>query len=198
MRITNEKGWETIPGETGSMCTFESCVFYFVCLDSCFESLRVLLDVFRLFTFVFPLSRRFGCGQSSAQYPVKNSFLNFQKSSCAQSAVPFSTLVQNSSCSFIKLQGSPPISVNSRTKTYLKLCRFQTAKQKKKENSEQLRVFQLWQDPRLHFKCTFPDLAIFLEYECISTPSVSLLQVRMAIKAATDVISCQHKQGGPF
>ena len=69
---------------------------------------------------------------------------------------------------------------------------------RKKENLEHLWVFQLWQDLRLHFRCTFPDLAISLEYECISTPSVSLLQVKMAIKAAAGVISCQHKQGVPF
>ena len=52
MRTTNKKGWETLPGETGSLCTFECRVFLFY-LDSRFESFRVLLNVFRVFTFVF-------------------------------------------------------------------------------------------------------------------------------------------------
>ena len=47
MRITNERGWGTLPGEAGSLCTFECRVFLFY-LDSCFESFRVLLDVSRL------------------------------------------------------------------------------------------------------------------------------------------------------
>ncbi|KAF5934453.1 hypothetical protein HYC85_030624 [Camellia sinensis] len=58
----------------------------------------------------------------------------FQKSFCAQSAVSFSTFVQNRIGSFIKPQG----------------------------------------------------LAVSLEYECISTLSVSLLQVRMAVQAALE------------
>ena len=46
------KGGKQYPGKQ-SPCAYLTLVFYFVCLDSCFESLRVLLNVFRLFNFVF-------------------------------------------------------------------------------------------------------------------------------------------------
>ena len=77
MRTTNEKGWETLPGETGSLCTSECRVFLFY-LDSCFKSFRVLLDVFRLFAFCFPLLSRIALCSVVGSIPGRELIYQFQ------------------------------------------------------------------------------------------------------------------------
>ena len=60
-------------------------------------------------------------------------------------------------------------------------------------------MFHLQKILRLHSICTSSGLSSALKNECASTPSLSMLQVRTAIKAAAaDVISRQYEQGVPL
>ena len=108
VRITNEKGWETLPGETGSLCTSECRVFLF-CLDSCFESFRVLLDMSGCVPFISLLSRFAVSSRRLNTWSKAHLWILKIKSFCAPSAVPFSTSVQNKIRSFIKPQGSTQV-----------------------------------------------------------------------------------------
>jgi len=120
MRITNEKGWETILEKIdssrterslaiGTRLSVVSLAFLFVSI--LVESFQVSVFVFRLFYLCFPLSSRGALRSVVGSIPSWEFILtlNFKKSFCAQSAVLFSTFVQNKICAFIKSQGSTQV-----------------------------------------------------------------------------------------
>ena len=130
MRTTNEKGWETLPGETGSLCTSECRVFFIsILVLSRFKCYSMCLGCV---PFISVLSRFAVSSRRLNTWSKTHLSISKIKSFCAPSAVPFSTFVQNSICSFENCKVQPRSCENSKTRTYLKLYRFQSTKQKKR------------------------------------------------------------------